>query len=153
MHQDDLCEVDNGNLVCKELVSYRGCYALAALIDDADFKDALVDSMIERMCDKKKDIRSIARYIYPHSSKGSRHKTFALDCALRFWPAKGFEDLQRKEYPEEFKADLLTAVGSVLREGLKINSCRKFFENIHACTYHEHGENSICYKKKQKFLS
>jgi hypothetical protein len=54
----------------------------------------------------------IAKVIYPHSVRHSRHRKFAIDVAVHLRDDDDFKDLAKQNAPTEFLTDLIKTVGS-----------------------------------------
>lgn len=127
------------------------CYALAAKIQDDDFKDSLIDAVMVKLCEGSSCSMITPRTIYGHSPKGSAHRQFSVDCSLNFWDSDDRAQVVQSNFPKEFKNDLFLAMSDHLRDALVAANASLYFEALHPCAYHEHGDDK-CYKDEPRFM-
>jgi hypothetical protein len=132
-----------------EWTTLRRYYKLASYLQDTDFKDAVIDALVDKMvCGNFNDV-SFPGVIYPHTSTQSPHRRLAVDIALNTWPPILLSANTKMDHPSEFIADLMTQMGRRFREGVEQQGIRQFLEQIDKCKYHEHAmTDTPCYKTK-----
>jgi hypothetical protein len=153
---DNDCENEdqdkNALIPDEEFNKWKECYTLADFVLDDDFKDALIDVLMDKMNTEGSYWYDVARLIYPHTGAESPHRQFAIDCAVKLWDSEDFDRFAEEECPVDFKDDLIMAMGANLRDGLDKERVKEFVGDIEPCQYHEHtAKNTPCYKTKRKF--
>jgi hypothetical protein len=126
---------------------WSNCYILADFLQNSDFKDALIDMLLERMVEEKKYISSLSRVIYNHSSKDSVHRKMVVDTLIHVsardqwrWLLSGFSNT-------DILFDMLEHISSNLVEGIREYATEEFFNMNDTCKYHEHTQHGKpCYK-------
>ena len=140
---------EEGKNDSKERDTWKELYALADFIQDIDFKDALIDAMMERIIKIGKCPAHLATYVFSGSTKDSAHRKFAVDLYVLGWPRNGcLEDLEK--HPPEFVMDVVRAVMPRLQEGIKRAHPAEWLDQLETCKYHDHGDKP-CYKTKPAF--
>jgi len=131
-----------------EFATWRDLYALGDYIRDNDFKDALIDAMIDFISVVPVYPASLASYIYPYSISSSTHRAFAVDIFVNLWGREGFN--VHKGHPPQFLEDALKAIGPNLHLGIKTKTAEAWFKIGEECKYHDHGDKP-CYRTKPAF--
>jgi hypothetical protein len=146
---DSTTSADSKGNVSYEWMRWARCYALGDFLQDSDFKDAIVDAIVEAFLACKQAPFDLPSYIYPHSLEGSAHRKLAVDVQINFWNR---ERLGRAdEYPDRFLLDVLTEICPKLATGMKYQCVEKYFDLKDTCKYHDHGPDKPCYKTKSAF--
>lgn len=97
-----------------EYIKKNACYALGATMGDMDFKDAVIDALIDKQIREDMCWGNIDLMVYPNIQEWSKHRKLAVECALNFWKPEDFKTFHKQAHSEEFKSDLLDANGSEL---------------------------------------
>lgn len=136
--RDDRAQVvmEDGTFESEEYGVWDSCYALGDFLQDTDFKDALIDALIEGMATTVDYPLEVANCIYPYSGKGSAHRSLAIDVLVNIWDRKLYKTLS---HPQEFLQDVLIEIGPKLEEGIGNVPGKVFFKGINTCKYHDHG--------------
>jgi hypothetical protein len=132
-----------------EFIRWRHVYALGDFLQDADFKDALVDAMIEIMLDKEHWPNDLGLWIYEASIVGSKHRRLAVDIFVHCWSRDLFG--HKKDHPKEFLVDVLVEIAKDLAKGIKKKGVVGLLGKKDGCEYHDHGSEKPCYKTKPAF--
>ena len=142
--------------VWTEYLAWKAGYKLAGFLQDCTFKDALIDTIIEKMVEED-SYYDLDSFIYRNTSPGSPHRKLCVDIALSVWSDSylGAGNPSRLLYTNEF---LLDVIAELITKGrvshVERGNMRDFFKDIDTCIYHEHTitkiPNSIipCYKTK-----
>ena len=139
-----------------EYYAWKACYKLAGFLQDCTFKDALIDTIIEKMVEEN-IYYDVYVFIYRNTSLGSPHRKLCVDIALNVWPDSwlGPGNLSRPPHTNEFLLDVIAELVTKGRVShIERGNMREFFKDIDTCIYHEHTvteiPNSIipCYKTK-----
>jgi hypothetical protein len=135
------------------------CYQLGDFLQDSDFKDAIIDALINKMVVENCYPLYIAQAVYASSTAASPHRQWVVDCAIKFWSKPELDAVaedavsESGDYPQEFRTDLFVAMSAHLRTGVKVTLVADFFQNLDTCKYHEHTKkNTPCYKTKHRHL-
>ncbi|KAJ4373346.1 hypothetical protein N0V83_003641 [Neocucurbitaria cava] len=132
-------------------------YELGNLLQDHDFKDALIDVAIENMRTDDTYFFNMDDTIYRYSLSGSPHRQFAVEVALRLWDDTEFGMAAQRAHSTEFLTDLVGSLGIRRKNSIKKASPARFFKldsgDYDACVFHEHTLKAApCYKEKWKDL-
>ncbi|USP80294.1 hypothetical protein yc1106_07568 [Curvularia clavata] len=138
----------------EELFNICRCYKLAALIEDDEFKDAMIDELINSLAAEDSFIPSLPTVIYNNSAARSPHRRFVVDTVINTWSPDSFLEMSQETYPYEFLLDLAIAMGSKIRTGVSRVPPTEFFKDFDSCKYHEHTKKDApCYKDRLKTSS
>ncbi|KAI4648979.1 uncharacterized protein J4E78_008496 [Alternaria triticimaculans] len=69
-------------LFCKDVSAWNRLYTLGDFLQDGDFKDALIDAMMEFTAILNAYPIRLPDFIYSHSTKDSAHRRFVVDIRL-----------------------------------------------------------------------
>jgi hypothetical protein len=145
-----------GSRMDRELKRWSRCYELGNFLQDVDFKDAMIDVMIERMKEGNSGYRTrIAETLYTNSGPDSAHRIFAVDIVINLWHDEDLiaDYLCHKSHPVEYLNDLIVAMATYLRDGIPNEAPAEFFQTDSHCSYHEHtGLHKPCYRTKPGFI-
>ncbi|KAI4948197.1 hypothetical protein J4E91_006191 [Alternaria rosae] len=122
---DDSVHADESKTQHEELGTWGSLYALGDFLADDDFKDALIDTMIDWMDLIGKYSLALPNFIYPHSTNGSVHRQLAVDLFVKRWDRKHYED--ELDHSREFMHDALKAIGPNLSAGIKTVVTSRWF--------------------------
>jgi hypothetical protein len=137
-------DVDN-----EEWLRWGKAYLLGDYLQDTDFKDAVIDSMIAGLLETGYYPYTLASYIYPCSAKTSAHRKLAVDVFVFYWTRT---DLGEHDQPKEFLLDALRFIGPGLEAGIVgVEGIENLFDVNNTCNYHDHGLDKPCYKTKPAF--
>lgn len=149
--QHDMRPREDGAINDKEWGRWALCLELGDFLQDTSFKDALIDIAIEKMSYDDTYSLDVPNDIYRLTKADSPYRRLTLDIAVSMWDEEDFSGSIDQGYPIDFTADLLSAMGKKIREGVVNKSPREFFENVNACKYHEHTlTKTLCYKTKHR---
>ncbi|KAI4910502.1 uncharacterized protein J4E92_010430 [Alternaria infectoria] len=140
--------MDNERKHYPELWAWEGLYDLGVYLDDSDFRDALIDAMIDWMCASCKVPMKFARCVYPLTAESSAHRKLGVDAFVNI--GRRVPVANMKSFPPDFMRDILREIMPNLREGLEWSSAVDWFKDMDSCHYHDHGDNP-CYKTKPRF--
>lgn len=137
----------------QELRTVFECYRLSSILEDDDFKDAMLDAMISIIVNENATLKDIPRVVYNSTESASPHRQFVVDYVAHTWPRWCFEEISEETYSSRFLLDLLTAMGSRLR-GVTPVDADDFFQDVNTCKWHEHTKKKApCYKDKHEASS
>jgi hypothetical protein len=133
----------------KERATLSGCYALGSFLQDSDFRDAVIDALVDMVVCNNFTYTVPAKVVYDISSSKSPHRKLAVDFVVHCWSTDRFITILYGGHPAEYLTDLVVATGSKLRETVSIQSVQDFFAGVNLCQYHEHTVNNTpCYKTR-----
>jgi len=135
-----------------EWTKWAACYDLGSFLQDIDFKDALIDAAMEKMCTEEEYSIAFPSFIYPTSTRESPHRKLAVDIAVSVWIPTSFEAVTKKNLPGDFCADTVAIIGRKLRSAVAADiGIWNFFAGVSdPCKYHEHTlKKTTCYKRKR----
>lgn len=130
----------------KEWYLLADSYILGEKLQDADFKDAVLDAMIEKMEVEKTFQTRLTLRLYKGTPKGSLIRQFMVD--MHVWKAEDswFAEHYRPHYDCESLFDIAAAF---VKQGIKKTSAEKPPFMKDRCLYHEHTRSGTpCYKTK-----
>lgn len=131
-----------------EIFRWSDCYALGTYLQDIDFKDVGIDTLIEGYVAGQKSHVDHLIVIYEHSHKHSAHRTFMVDISLYYASLGGCSEVSEC-LPQAFLYDYIAAVEPILGKGLPKCKITDFQKDL--CKYHEHGKDKPCYMTKPKY--
>lgn len=117
-------------------------WKLGGRLQSPSFKDAMVDAICDKISQEKVHPTDSYRAIYPHTSTGAPLRRLIVDIAVWFWQARNFGETTFHESWNEFFRDLALRQHEVGKNG---GMGPAPFESP-SCNYHEHGDDSPCYK-------
>lgn len=135
-------------LFCKDVSAWNRLYTLGDFLQDGDFKDALIDAMMEFTAILNAYPIRLPDFIYSHSTKDSAHRRFVVDMFVNVRNDKTFET--NLGYSQEFLYDMLKSIVPSLGKGIELQFSEDWFKSQDGCKYHDHGDKP-CYKKKPAF--
>lgn len=115
-------------------------------LQDNDFKDACIHTMIEPITYNGKMLMHFATYIYDSSLKLSNHRKLAMDTLIHCRN----QDSWTKEsttHPE-FLLDVIAAMSTEMDRGVKVQNPKDYFDLSDTCKYRDHGSEKPCYDTK-----
>jgi hypothetical protein len=140
----------NGTTTHKHTWSCWGlAYDMGDFLQDSDFKDAVIDGIIEKMILYNEYPFSLAQWIYTKSPITSAHRKLAVDTFVNCWPRSEWS--QTMVHPAGFFADVVKTVGVTLEDGVRIQRPGDYFNLNDTCKYHAHGSEKLCYRKRPAF--
>jgi hypothetical protein len=77
----------------------------------------MIDAMVEKMVCEDLHKGRLADDVYTVSATDSTHRRLALNLAMKVWPRGMFAIVAEMDVPLRFQADLITAMGDLLRDG------------------------------------
>lgn len=131
-------------------------YALGNYLQASDFKDAMMDAMIDKVKKSKQcSHQTMYQIIYPNSVPGSGVRKLLVDVAATRWTWEFLK--QQHSAPEwsDFFLDL-----SIAHHEIRAFPSRKtiVWDNVDTCQYHGHQNSPQfefnrmrCYKQKRRF--
>lgn len=129
------------NLLC-------GAYILGDMLQDDDFKDAVLDVLIDTTLSTE-PVRlptTQARYVWENTPPQSSLRKLLIDMVVYMAGAEGFREQFRMGYNEDFYCDALEAM--IKYRGVVIDQNQAPFRT-NACLYHEHRRKLVhCYRFK-----
>ncbi|KAF2124791.1 hypothetical protein P153DRAFT_400871 [Dothidotthia symphoricarpi CBS 119687] len=156
MEDNDKSDKDEDDLIPDhELDKWHSCYVLGSFLQDLDFKDALIDMLIEKARLELAFSIHLVESVYDFSLATSPHRELVVHAVAHVWPNPFFQIKVLKEQPAEFLADLLVYIGPPAKLRIfQAQSVNDFFKDLKPCRYHEHTlNNSPCYKTKKRFFA
>ncbi|KAL6705589.1 hypothetical protein ACN47E_006536 [Coniothyrium glycines] len=147
--ESDVSREDGRVTANMEWARWSETYEAASYLQDNDFKDALIDCMIEAMQTVANIPTKLANFIYPHSPASSNHRKLAIDVCVHAKNRQTWRELEK--LLTEFMVDVLARVGPLLADGLKLVGPRQYFNLADTCKYHDHGADKPCYKTKPPY--
>jgi len=117
--------------VAAEILTWVDLYSLGDFIRDTDFRDALIDALIDWMCVMDKIPLSLSSFVYSHTTNASTHRRFAVDVHVHVWGRK--QNPIKVEHPAEFLQDVLDAIMPDLHKGIASRNLREWFERTGSC--------------------
>jgi hypothetical protein len=148
--EGDMIMNDGVRIRNKEWPRCSACYALGDFLQDPDFKDALVDTIIEAMIDSCLLPKCLFLKIYRYSTKTSCHRIFAVDVFVHCLSRESWGH-PKNDQNLEFLTDVLKNVGPTLQKGLSCVTTQEFLDATKTCQYHDHGSDKPCYRIKPAF--
>ena len=118
-------------------------WLLADMLQATTFKDAIVDSLIEKLEPWNKCPSKVHYQIYTGSAGSSAMRRLLIDIVLREWNDKALEKAAKDWFGQDFFADL--AIKQMQRKGEK-RAVDAPYHGEPNCKYHEHGNAEPCYK-------
>jgi hypothetical protein len=79
-------------ILYREIERWSHCYKLADFLQSSDFKDALIDTAIEKMIKERCHSTSLPNIIYKYSSKDSVHRKMVVDTIVYIWGRADWEN-------------------------------------------------------------
>jgi hypothetical protein len=146
---DETLLLDNTKAAEDEFYNERSLYALGDFLQDPDFKDAIIDAIIDSMVAYMKHPLMLADHIYLHSAVGSSHRLLPQDIFINCWAREDWG--HGGANTKDFLTDVLKVLAPNVLHGVKATNTATFFANRDTCKYHEHGPDKPCYKKKPAF--
>lgn len=140
-----------GNIGNMEYLQLAKAYVLGDLLQDVDFNDAVIDTMIEKSCTPTTDGKrwypavSVVACIYNNTPASSEARRLLIDMFVNFghggWLPKAEEMEKTENVPKEFLLDLAAAL-------LDRRLCNhyKLKDKDDDCKYHRHGATKECYR-------
>lgn len=142
-----------------ELARCLHLYKVANHLEAMDFRDAIVDALIETILDfrtLKGQCRFTAAHIttiYAITEEGSPLRRFAQNLCLQSKGPQGFEKERLKDFPVDFQLDLLTAAAPFITSSTKSTDMPDPLNLEKSCKYHEQTAlGTICYKTKYQYI-
>jgi hypothetical protein len=136
--------VQNNKLVFSR---WSNCYKLADILQNSDFKDALIDMLLESTVEENCYSSSLSRVIYDHSSKDSVHRKMVVDTLIHVSARDLWRELLSGFSNTDNLSDVLEHISSKLMEGIHEYATEEFFDMNDTCRYHEHTQHGKpCYK-------
>jgi hypothetical protein len=142
-----------------ELARCLHLYKVANHLEAMDFRDAIVDALIETILDfraLKGQCRFTAVHIttiYSLTEEGSPLRRFAQNLCLQSKGPQGFEKKRLKDFPVDFQLDLLTAAAPFITSSTKSTDMPDPLDLDKSCKYHEHTSlGTPCYKTKYQYI-
>lgn len=142
-----------------ELARCLHLYKVANHLEAMDFRDAIVDALIETILDfraLKGQCRFTAAHIttiYAMTDEGSPLRKFAQNLCLQSKGPQGFEKKRLKDFPVEFQLDLLTAAAPFITSSTKSTDMPDPLDPDQSCKYHEHTAlGTPCYRMKYQYI-
>ncbi|KAF1844385.1 uncharacterized protein K460DRAFT_397494 [Cucurbitaria berberidis CBS 394.84] len=135
-----------------EWSEWEDCYKLGDFLQDNDFKDALIDLAIEKMCSDRVLDMTLIEVIYANSGASSSHRKLALDIAALLWTNGDLQALHSDKPYVQFLRDALALIGPDTRKRyIRSQGIKRFLNSKDLCEYHDHNaRNALCYKEKHK---
>lgn len=142
-----------------ELARCLHLYKVANHLEAMDFRDAIVDALIETILDFRA-LKGQCRFtatqittIYAMTEEGSPLRKFAQNLCLQSKGPQGFEKKRLKNFPVEFQLDLLTAAAPFITSSTKSTDMPDPLDLDKSCRYHEHTAlGTPCYKTKYQYI-
>lgn len=131
-----LCTID------REWARLSQAWIFGEAVLSTAFKDAVVDAMIAKFKQTSIGLTNVQRAIYQHSTTNSKIRCLLVDNAVWDWSRHAFDAFSSKE-PVDFFFDLARALHQYRRSGLEGKAP---YYGSNTCVYHEHGQESPCYK-------
>ncbi|KAF2123498.1 hypothetical protein P153DRAFT_401972 [Dothidotthia symphoricarpi CBS 119687] len=131
-------------------------YKAADFLQDLDFRDALVDALVEIALESR-DTEAKKFYlhytavgvIYDYTREDSPFRQFAVDIALYSWTPTVYSNRAVKQFPPAFLGELLAAAGPFVRSTESADAMEDPLNLNDPCKYHEHVLlGKPCYKTK-----
>lgn len=139
----DEYEDENGRSVSWEFGRLMSLWLLGDRLQASAFKDAIVDTLIEKInSEGAVPMKSFAA-IYEGSVHPSPMKELLVETAAREWDTEDIDDIDMDETGSAFIKDLAKAQRKYLADGIPESA--PYWEGP-TCMYHEHAENKPCYK-------
>lgn len=141
----------------KELGRCMRIYKMADYLQDPNFKDAIVDAIIEIMAElhstRAEDrlflTHDCVRFLYNYSAKTSPIRKLIVDWAVKVLDHSDFEAARKFGEQDAFISDVSKALGPVVLGQKTLAQCPDPFEMEMRCRYHEHTVvGKPCYKYK-----
>ncbi|KAF2659990.1 hypothetical protein K491DRAFT_590022 [Lophiostoma macrostomum CBS 122681] len=133
----------------REFSRWLDCYQLGDYLQDPDFKDAAIDSLIDLTIGDKWWPVDLPNYVYPYSTPKSPHRRFVVDLGINCFSKDHVQGIRSAEMPHEYMKDLLVASYEHKEIWTKALSIKSWLESKDACEYHEHKTHGTgCYKTK-----
>lgn len=125
-------------------------YLLGDFLQDLEFKDAIIDALIDLALDLNIYFGTGIGFLYENTSAGSPLRRLVIDLIVYAmnpdW--KKITDLLLvDDFPAEAFAELIVKIEETRNMG-KCRSQAPFSTNM--CLYHSHGTGEVCYKVKYK---
>lgn len=134
--------LDQGKPRDKEWGRLAQAWKLGDTLQSPSFKDAVVDTICEKMALAKKYPVSLYMSTYATTSEGASLRRLVVDIAVWCWGPNAFGETTFHESWNQFFRDLALRQHEMGKDGLKGLAP---FETP-SCNYHEHGNDSPCYK-------
>jgi hypothetical protein len=124
-------------------------YMLGDFLQDIDFKDAIVDAMIDLIILDNSWPSNLSSKVYPYSTMASPHRKFVVDVFSRS-TEKNLDNMRNNDLPSGFLVDLILAKNS--KKDDKNATNETWLKPKNACDYHEHTMSGFpCYKTKRNY--
>lgn len=119
-------------------------WILGEKLQAPEFKDAVVDSLVERIKSTGKVPRDMHQEIYPNSMGSPGMRRLVVDVGAWVWNKEELESTERKEQWSEFFFDLAVRLQSLVGAKRPVAPWRT--DAGPGCLYHDHGSKKACYK-------
>jgi hypothetical protein len=137
-----------------------GLLRLAHYLQAPDFRDALVDAMIEDVSrsrqtyDRASSLQENAvKEIHQYTATGAPLRTLAVDVCMRAWQVDEYERLGFTRHPVAFLNDNVKKAGQYINSVMELLDMPDPLDLELTCRYHEHSDSrSPCNKDKVQFL-
>jgi hypothetical protein len=133
-----------------EWVSLKQSYIMADYVLSTDFKDAVIDAIIEKMIDKNKCPTMVIELIYSRTTDKLPHRKVVREVMLKTWKDAQYQELRELNLTREDLLDLLIIVGTGSK-GRYVHDTHMWdaFNHMIPCAYHEHTlTGAVCYRAK-----
>lgn len=136
----------------------RECYELGNYLCDADFNDALIDSIIRNIEQNGSYCSTfLFRELYTVSRENSPHRRLAVDVfvdELRNAEITAKRMVDFDNFDTAFTRDVILAFSQALQDAWSRESVYKagLWPSKDVCRYHEHANGEECYKEWRKRL-
>lgn len=137
-----------GSVGNEEYLHLAKAYVLGDFLSDGDFKDAVIDAILEKSTTTASDgkiwspVGPVIRHIYDNTLGCSQARQLLVDIYTRNGHGNWLQDwAHRDDLPKDFLLDL--AVALLDKRSRPVPAIP-----LDPCRYHQHKSNRSCYKNK-----
>lgn len=139
----------------KEWERLAQAYALGAYLQAADFKDAIIDAIIDKVCSSSiLGLQNMHQIIYPNSPIGSGVRRLLVDIAVSRWPTSFLKSRPSRPEWSDFFQDIAVELHARRKPQSIFSAEDQDLYKKNSCLYHEHINTTGvdgCYRTKYTF--
>ena len=134
---------EDGARRTSELKYLENCWVLGETVLSTSFKDAITDALIARMKECGRFPITMHQAMYRNSGGSCGMRRLLVDVTVWKWPDYIMSSRSQHVDYMQFFFDVAVAMNQLKHKGLK--GARPFSKED-TCLYHDHGDDTPCYK-------
>ncbi|KAF2659991.1 hypothetical protein K491DRAFT_675030 [Lophiostoma macrostomum CBS 122681] len=133
-----------------EWVALKQSYILSDYLQSMDYRDAVLDAVVEMMIERNEFPGAIIEMIYSHTTDNPPHRKVVHEAMLYTWTTEQYQQLGGLDLSKEDILDSLIVIATrPKRNYMYHDSVQEAFRYQDPCVYHEHTlSGAACYKAK-----